>query len=178
MKVKCIQEVSPHQNHQISFCLVMLFSFLQIWMQISNLAQLFINFIILSLFILLQLLHQASLIALLVKNPPAMQEDPLEKGKATHSSILAWRIPRGCKKPITCHGLRKTKLVFKSQMYETVESYEQTHLDTFFKYYYCSSSQETKPCKFFNLGTVSGCLLRIVLAQHRYTLLAYRTCAL
>ena len=38
----------------------------------------------------------------LVKNPPAMQEtpvqfldweDPLEKGKATHSSILAWRIP-------------------------------------------------------------------------------------
>ena len=42
------------------------------------------------------------LIAQLVKNPPAMQEtlvrflgqeDPLEKGKATHSSILAWRIP-------------------------------------------------------------------------------------
>ena len=38
-----------------------------------------------------------------VKNPPAMQEtriqsldqeDPLEKGMATHSSILAWRIPR------------------------------------------------------------------------------------
>ena len=40
--------------------------------------------------------------AQLGKNPPAMQEtwvqslgweDPLEKGKATHSSILAWRIP-------------------------------------------------------------------------------------
>ena len=40
--------------------------------------------------------------ALLVKNPPVMQktwvpslgqEDPLEKGMATHSSILAWRIP-------------------------------------------------------------------------------------
>ena len=38
----------------------------------------------------------------LVKNPPAMREtwvrslgweDPLEKGMATHSSILAWRIP-------------------------------------------------------------------------------------
>ena len=38
----------------------------------------------------------------MVKNPPAMREtrvrspgweDPLEKGKATHSSILAWRIP-------------------------------------------------------------------------------------
>ena len=45
---------------------------------------------------------QASLVAQLVKNPPAMQEtwgwsldweDPLEKWKATHSSILAWRIP-------------------------------------------------------------------------------------
>ena len=41
---------------------------------------------------------KASLVAQLVKNPPAMQktwvqslgwEDPLEKGKATHSSILA-----------------------------------------------------------------------------------------
>ena len=44
----------------------------------------------------------ASLVAQLVKNPPAMQEiwvqslgweDPLEKGMATHSSILAWEIP-------------------------------------------------------------------------------------
>ena len=44
----------------------------------------------------------ASLVAQLVKNPPAMREtwvqslgweDPLEKGKATHFSILAWRIP-------------------------------------------------------------------------------------
>jgi len=44
----------------------------------------------------------ASLMAQLVKNLPAMQgtwvqfldwEDPLEKGKATHSSILAWRVP-------------------------------------------------------------------------------------
>ena len=39
----------------------------------------------------------------MVKNPPAMREtwvrslgreDPLEEGMATHSSILAWRIPR------------------------------------------------------------------------------------
>ena len=40
---------------------------------------------------------RASLVAQLVKNPTAMQEtcweDTLEKGKATHSSILAWRIP-------------------------------------------------------------------------------------
>ena len=44
----------------------------------------------------------ASLVAQLVKNPPAMWEtcvrslgweDSLEKGKVTHSSILAWRIP-------------------------------------------------------------------------------------
>ena len=44
---------------------------------------------------------RASLVAQMVKNPPAMQEtqvqslgekDPLEKGMATHSSILAWRI--------------------------------------------------------------------------------------
>ena len=45
---------------------------------------------------------RASLVTQLVKNPPAMQktwvqslgsEDSLEKGKAAHSSILAWRIP-------------------------------------------------------------------------------------
>ena len=44
----------------------------------------------------------ASLVAQMVKNLPVMQEtwvrsldweDPLEKEKATHSSILAWRIP-------------------------------------------------------------------------------------
>ena len=49
---------------------------------------------------------QASLVAQLVKNQPAVREavretwvpslgweDPLEKGKAAHSSALAWRIP-------------------------------------------------------------------------------------
>ena len=44
----------------------------------------------------------ASLVAQMVKNLPVMlenqvqsldQEDSLEKGMATHSSILAWRIP-------------------------------------------------------------------------------------
>ena len=44
----------------------------------------------------------ASLLARLVKSSPAMREtpvqsldweDPLEKGRATHSSILAWRTP-------------------------------------------------------------------------------------
>ena len=46
--------------------------------------------------------YGASLVAQMVKNLPAVQEtqvqslgqeDPLEKGMATHSSILAWRIP-------------------------------------------------------------------------------------
>ena len=46
----------------------------------------------------------ASQVSLVVKNPPANAgdlevgsipgwEDPLEKGMATHSSILSWRIP-------------------------------------------------------------------------------------
>ena len=47
-------------------------------------------------------LHLASQVAQMVKNLPALEEtwvqslvweDPLEKGMATHSSILAWRIP-------------------------------------------------------------------------------------
>ena len=46
---------------------------------------------------------RASLVAQMVKNLPAVQEiqvrslgreGPLEKGRATHSSIRAWRIPR------------------------------------------------------------------------------------
>ena len=45
---------------------------------------------------------RASLVAQMVKNLPAIQktlvrslgqEDPLEKEMATHSSVLAWRIP-------------------------------------------------------------------------------------
>ena len=48
-----------------------------------------------------------SLVAQLIKNPPAIQEtwvlplgweDPLQKRKSTHSSILAWRSPWGHKK--------------------------------------------------------------------------------
>ena len=50
----------------------------------------------------LPLFYWASLVAQMVKNLPAMQEIqvwslgwdyPLEKGMATHSSVLAWRIP-------------------------------------------------------------------------------------
>ena len=55
--------------------------------------------------------------AKMVKNLPAMQEtqvrslgqeDPLEKGMATHCSVLAWRIPQrgepGC---LRVHGIAK-----------------------------------------------------------------------
>ena len=54
------------------------------------------------LFVSFFLSDLAFLVAQLVKNPCAMwetwiqslgSEDPLEKGKATYSSILAWRIP-------------------------------------------------------------------------------------
>ena len=47
--------------------------------------------------------YRASLVAQMVENLPAMQEttvqslgqeSPLEKEMATHSSILAWRIPQ------------------------------------------------------------------------------------
>ena len=54
-----------------------------------------------------------------VKNPPAMREswvrsldweDPLEEGMATHSSILAWRIPmdRGAWRA-TVHGVAESR---------------------------------------------------------------------
>ena len=57
-----------------------------------------VNFLLVNL----QIIKYISLVALLVKNLPAMQEtrvrslgwkDPLEEGKDTHSSILTWRIP-------------------------------------------------------------------------------------
>ena len=61
----------------------------------------------------------ASLVAQIVKNPPAMWdtwvkslgwEDPLEEGMATHSSIVAWRIPvdRGVWRGIV-HGVSKSR---------------------------------------------------------------------
>ena len=58
----------------------------------------------------------ASLVAQLVKNPPAMGEtwvrslgweDHLEKGMATHSSILAWGIPMG--RGAAVHGVAKSQ---------------------------------------------------------------------
>ena len=63
----------------------------------------------------------SSLVSQLVKNPPAMQEtsvrslnweDPLEKGKATHCSILAWRIhPWGSQESETTERLSLITLI-------------------------------------------------------------------
>ena len=58
------------------------------------------------------------MVAQTVKSPPAMQEtgvpslgwkDPLEEGMATHSSIVAWRIPmdRGAWRAIV-HGVAES----------------------------------------------------------------------
>ena len=74
------------------------------------------------IYVVLLYIYWASLVAQMVKNPPAMQEtwaqslsweDPLEEGMATHSSILAWSIlmDRGAWK-VTVHGVtnRQTQL--------------------------------------------------------------------
>ena len=66
---------------------------------------------------------QASLVAQMVKNLPAVWEtlvrslgweDPLEKGMAIHSSIPVWRIPwteepGGCYSPWGCKALDMTE---------------------------------------------------------------------
>ena len=66
----------------------------------------------------------ASLVAQLVENPPAMQETwvwslgwryPLAKGTATHSSILAYRIPRSPKELDTTGRLSLFNLSFNSE---------------------------------------------------------------
>ena len=66
--------------------------------------------------------------AQLVKNPPAMQEiwvrtlgweDPLEKGKATHSSILAWGMTEKPGGPQAMASQSRTQLTFTF----TVHSY-------------------------------------------------------
>ena len=60
------------------------------------------------------------MVAQMVKNLPAMQEtwvqslgweDPLEEGMATHSRILAWRIPidRGAWQA-TVHGVKESDI--------------------------------------------------------------------
>ena len=62
--------------------------------------------------------------AQLVKNAPAMEEtwvqslgwdDPLEKGKATYSSFLAWRISRGHKESDTTEQLSLSLILLTNE---------------------------------------------------------------
>ena len=62
--------------------------------------------------------HWASLVAQMVKNLPTMQEtwvgslgqeDPLQKGMATHSNVLAWRIPSTKEPGSYSHGLAESQ---------------------------------------------------------------------
>ena len=68
-------------------------------------------------FMYLHFFQGASLVAQMVKNLPAMQEtqvqsldweDPLEKEMATHSSVLAWRIPWTEEPGRLVHGVAKS----------------------------------------------------------------------
>ena len=83
-------------------------------------------------------------IAQLVKNPPAMQqapvrflgwEDPLEKERATHSSILAWRIP--C---TTVHGVAKES--------DTTEQTFTSPSDILGLLSWCNGKESTGQCHF------------------------------
>ena len=74
----------------------------------------------------------------LVKNPPAMQEtwvrslgweDPLEKRKATHSSIVAWRIPWTVYNPWGCKELDTIEQFSVTREVKVKESFaNQSHL--------------------------------------------------
>ena len=89
------------------FCVFVLFVclFVSILLKFCTAVFLFLFFFFFSILLLVWLpfcFSMASLVAHLVKNPPTMREtwvqslgweDPLEKGTATHSSVLAWRIP-------------------------------------------------------------------------------------
>ena len=90
-KFTCTESVMP-SNHLILFKKKARVSHLFYFVDISPLY----------LFAFLYRYKRASQVAQMVKNLPVMQEtwvpsldqeDPLEKGMATHSGILAWRIP-------------------------------------------------------------------------------------
>ena len=79
---------------------------------------------------------QASLVAQMLKNPPAIQEtwvqslgrkNPLEEGMETHSSILAWRIPmdRGVWRA-TVHGGHKESDMTSDQAQHSMSKFNLT----------------------------------------------------
>ena len=85
----------------------------------------------------------ASLVVQLVKNPPAMLEtwvrslgweDPLEKGKATHSNTLAWRIPW-----TTVHGDTKSQKRLSDFHFHYITLYMLNTYYSDFSYSHCCS---------------------------------------
>ena len=94
------------QNNLVGIAVLTILSLLIYECRISSIIQTLIFF-------------RASLVAQMVKHLTAMQEtlvrslgreDPLEKETATHSSILAWKIP--CQKSLagcTVHGVTKSQ---------------------------------------------------------------------
>ena len=75
----------------------------------------------------------ASLVAYLVKNPPAVQETwvrslgwegPLEKGKSTHSHVPAWRNSMD----YIVHGITKTRARLRDFHFHTFSAEEASKL--------------------------------------------------
>ena len=88
---------------------------------------------------------RTSLVAQLVKNLPAMQaawvrslgwEDPMEKGMATHSSILAWRIPWGCKESDTTERLSLTGLKIVVNSHAVIRSLTRTASPKWLRFFF------------------------------------------
>ena len=74
----------------------------------------------------------SSLVPQLVKNPSAMRgtwvwslggEDPLEKAKFTHSSILAWKIPWTVHHVVACKELDTTEQLTFTSLFHSVYTY-------------------------------------------------------
>ena len=92
-------------------------------------------------------------IAQLVKNPPAVQEtlvwflgqeDPLEKGKEPHSSILAWRSPWGHKESDTTDRLSLRAFVkFYWNIAEWIKGEGQCELGMKTDYFWCCGKKST-----------------------------------
>ena len=120
----------------------------------------------------------ASLMTQLVKKPPAIWEtwvrslgweDPLEKGKATHPSIPAWRIPWGRKESETTERLSLSTMFLRFFLVVSC-------ISTLFFFFYCLiaiycmnishclSTQQLVSC-------LSGICLRIELLDHMVTML-------
>ena len=120
----------------------------------------------------------SSLMAQMVKNLPAVQEawvpslcweDSLEKGKATHSSILAWRIP-GQRSPHVLRGAKSQhNWVTNTHSYQFGRVYEQSTLNLVNKlwlftcswYRWLTSSQQAMDCMRFG---IRGIVLNISVA--------------